>query len=164
MSETAKKLSDLTDTELGRFSNNEILALAKEELKTISNDRSKQAECRELRQVISDINSGTYVNPFSDQAFSDSGRSDIGAVRSARIVTGFLETINIISTISISAIGIIAWIAMAQSQKFGQGFCYFMLALLASTLSYYLMKMTYVALELLASIADDIRKIRLLQR
>lgn len=161
---TQRRLGDYSDSELAALRNEEMLAVVEAELAVISDDPSKQKECRELKEVVSDIKNGNYLNPFGYESLPNDMRSEIQAVRSARVITGVLELLNKGLTILIALAGTMAWIIMANNYQAREGFIAFLVFLIGSVISYYLIKLFYVALELLATIADDTRKIRRLHK
>ena len=60
---TFNRISTYTKQELGNFTNNEIKSLVQHEL-TFDSDNEA------LKQIIVDLEEGTYVNPFKTQKFN----------------------------------------------------------------------------------------------
>jgi hypothetical protein len=93
-------------------------------------------------------------------------RSEIASVKSARIITGLLEACNIILCIALGLSTIYGafFAPNAFASGSGYGFSVLISGSLITTIVYFVFKSLYVFLELLSDIADDIRRIRLLQR
>ena len=159
--EYQKRLSDYSDKELAGLTNQQIKAIAKQEYQAIKNDPSKADRAKSLRDVVEDIDNGTYENPFLSPALTPSTRSPIKAVRAARVITTYFEIVNRLVSISLFVIFIVIAFSGIDRLPREVVFVNFVISGILPVFVYFVLKYFYVVLELIADIADDVRRIRL---
>ena len=159
--DSKKRLSDFSDQQLARMTNAQIRELASKEYVCIKDLPDKSSEAEGLMSVIREIDAGTYINPFSSQETQDFTRSPVKSVRAARTITSVFEVLNWIVCIAFGCTLLVLAAASLSNSNVLEGIVVIALAVISPVVIYYCYKFLYVALELLADIADDVRRIRL---
>ena len=156
-----KRLSDFSDQQLAGMPNSRIRNLAYREYEYIKGDPEKTSEAQGLLDLIKEIDAGNYINPFAPQVTHDFASSPVKSVRAARTITSVFEALNWIVCGFIAYLLITVAAEAFSNSDTSVGLAFIFLALIAPVVIYYCYKFLYVVLELLADIADDVRRIRL---